>query len=75
MGQLRLVIECQLDPSLTPAVRRRRLEAVRDVLLYHRKRNQAARQSHAKTRRKRLRENGIDLRKVRRCPEKVALSY
>lgn len=75
MGQLRLVIERQLDPSLTPTVRRRRLAAVREILLYHQGRNDTARRSHAKTRRKRLREHGIDLRKVRRCPDKLALSY
>ena len=75
MGQLRLVIECQLDPSLTPTVRRRRLAAVREILIYHQSRNDAARCSHAKTRRKRLRERGINLCKVRRCPTKLALSY
>jgi hypothetical protein len=75
LGQIRLVIECQLDPTLTPRVRRRRLLAVRDILLYHQARNETARRSHAKTKRKRLRERGIDLRKARRCPAKLALSY
>ncbi len=38
------------------------------MISYYRTRNAEARRFHTKTRKKLLRELGIDLRKVRRCP-------
>jgi len=58
----------QLDPEMPRSEVRRQLRMVRDRLLYHQRRNAVARNSHAKTRRQRLEEVGIDLAAARRCP-------
>jgi hypothetical protein len=53
---------------VSPGERRRRLTLARDKICYHRRRNADARRFHTKTRKALLRELGIDLRTVRRCP-------
>ena len=66
--QVKQAVEVQLDPEMPPAEVRRQLEKVLFRIKYHQRRNATARRSHAKTRRKRLAEAGVDLEAMRKCP-------
>jgi len=68
LEQVKQAVEVQLDPEMPKSEVRRQLRKVLDRLLYHQRRNAVARKSHAKTRRKRLEDAGIDLAAARRCP-------
>ena len=51
----------------TPAVRKERYEHEREKQRYHQRRNEQARQSHTKTKTKKLRALGIDVSKIKSC--------
>ena len=68
LEQVKQAVEVQLDPEMPRSEVRRQLRMVLDRLMYHQRRNAVARKSHAKTRRKRLEEVGVDLAAARRCP-------
>jgi hypothetical protein len=53
---------------MPPRERHRQLEKVLAIIEHHQRRNAHAAACHDKTRRRKLRKAGIDLRKVRRCP-------
>ena len=69
--QVKIAVEAQLDREVAPKERKRRLERVADKIEYRQQRNQKAAYYHDKRRRRQLREAGIDLRKVRRCPIRI----
>lgn len=66
-----MAVEEQLDPAVAPKERKRRLEKVADKIEYRQQRNEKAAYYHDKRRRRQLRNAGIDLRKVRRCPLRI----
>ena len=68
---MRIAVEEQLDPEVVPKERKRRLEKVADKIEYRQQRNEKAAYYHDKRRRRRLRNAGIDLRRVRRCPLRI----
>ena len=68
LEQLKQAMEVQLDPEMPRVERRRQLQKVVDRILYHQRRNAAARRSHTKTRRKQLEQAGIDFATISRCP-------
>lgn len=70
--QVKRAAEVQLDPERPRAEVRRQLQRALETILYHQRRNAVARNSHTKTRLKRLAAAGIDLEPVRRCPRVLA---
>lgn len=68
LEQIKQAIEVQLDPEMPRNEVKRQLRRVLDRLRYHQHRNAVARNSHAKTTRKRLKDAGVDLAAARRCP-------
>ena len=68
LEQVKSAVEVQLDPEMPPTEVLRQLAKVLVRIQYHQRRNATARQSHAKTRRKRLAKAGVDLDEVSRCP-------
>ena len=67
LEQVKQAVEVQLDPEMPRTEVRRLLKKVLFRIQYHQRRNATARRSHAKTRRKRLEEAGVDLDAMRRC--------
>jgi len=69
LEQIKLVVEVQLDPEMPRSEVRRQLKKVMTRITYYQRRNAAARRSHAKTKRRRLAEAGVDLASAQRCPQ------
>jgi len=69
LEQIKLVIEVQLDPEMPRSEVRRQLQKVLTRVTYYQRRNAVARRSHAKTKRRRLAEAGVDLASAQRCPQ------
>jgi SRSO17 transposase len=66
--QVRSAINVWLETAdLPPTVRRRRLQTEHGKQQYYQRRNDQARKSHTKTRRRRLKEMGIDADKIKSC--------
>lgn len=66
--QVRSAVNAYLDVmDLPPDVRRRRLDEELRKQHYHQCRNEQARRSHAKTKRERLRELGINIDRMKSC--------
>lgn len=72
LPQTRKVVNTLADQSLSSSERKRKLEHVLRKVAYWQRRNKAAEVSHSKRRKDDLREVGIDLRQLKRCPEWVA---
>ncbi len=66
--QVRSAMDVWLDAAEVPVrLRRRRFEQELETQRYHQRRNRQARASHKKTRRKRLKELGIDVDRIKTC--------
>lgn len=68
MEQIRSAMDVWLDSAdLPPRCQRQRFEREQEKQEYYQRRNQQARASHTKTRRKQLDELGIDVDKIKSC--------
>lgn len=66
--QVKAAVEVQLDPEMPARERTRRLQKIARKIEYWQRTAAKAACSHRKRRRRELREAGIDLRRVIRCP-------
>ncbi len=68
---MREAVEVQLDPTLTPIVLDRQLQRLAKRIDYHHRRAATAVGAHTKRRKARLQHLGIDIARIRRCPNLV----